>query len=645
MMNTVINTKINNLYDQANQYIKEKSFEKAEEVLNSLISLGQSEESLNAIAYAKLIQGVLLITRKNFNDGFINFHEALKLAENLEDQKLVQLIQIDLGKWYCEFNELDKAIDLMQNILKNNPDNTQALNIIAIAYARKHEHKKAIEYFKKKYELSKLQNDEQDCSVANSNIALCNISLENYDEAIKRLLEAFIIELKFNNKTRLANITNSLAIAYIKKNNYVEAYEFATKANTIAKEIDNLDEQERSWNSLYTIYRAKEEHEKAYQSIDKKLEIQTVRNQQILSQRIQDLEKLINYERNTHQQKELELLKNKESFRVKYEHFQSAYKELLDIGDVGIFSDKIKNIFEMAYFFHKDRAVSVLIEGETGTGKEIIARVVHFGKDDDVHPFISINCSAISPNLFESELFGYEDGAFTGARPGGMIGKLELAQGGTIFLDEIGEMPIELQAKLLRVIQQREYYKVGGQKPIKLDVRIICATNRDLKVEMENKRFRPDLFYRLSTGRIFIPPLRERKEEIAPLAQMFMVRFSEEKKKKFQFIDNEVMKFFEEYNWPGNIRELQNTIERIVILNDDKIIKIEHLSFFNTNHQEQINSDQAYIQIELPEEGIDLKETQREIMRQILKRFNGNKTQAAKYLGIARKTLYENEIE
>lgn len=635
---------ISSLYNQANAFIKDKNLEEADQMQEKLFNIGTNNHSLEAFAYAKLIQGVLKITRRSFDEGFICFHEALKIAEKLEDKKLVQLIHTDLGKWYCEFNELDTAIQLLQKVLDNDPDNTQALNIIAISFARKQEYKKAIKYFIRKYDMSKQQNDDQNRSVAASNIALCYIPLEAYGEALDLLLEAFEIESKYHNKTRLANITNSIAIVHTKQANYTEALDYALKANKIAEEIEDFDEIERSLNSLYTIYRNTNEHEKAYQSIDRKQEIQTIRNNAILSNRIKDLENLINYERNSYLQKEQELQKNNESFRLKYEHFQSAYKELLNTEDVGVFSEKIKNIIEIAYFFHKDRNISVLIEGETGTGKEIIARVVHFGKDDEVRPFISINCSAISPSLFESELFGYEDGAFTGARAGGMIGKFELAQGGTLFLDEIGEMPIELQSKLLRVIQEKEYYKVGGQKPIKLDVRIVCATNRDLKVEMENKRFRPDLFYRLSTGRIFIPPLRERREEIAPLAQMFMIKFSDEKKKKFQFIDNEAMKLLEEYHWYGNIRELQNTIERIIILYDDRFIRKEHLNFINSNHSEILLEDTSTIVIDLKEEGLDFRELQKHIMKQVLKRFNGNKTQAAKYLGIARKTLYENDI-
>lgn len=353
---------------------------------------------------------------------------------------------------------------------------------------------------------------------------------------------------------------------------------------------------------------------------------------------------MINNERKARQRKEQELQKSNETFRSKLEHYRSAYKELFGIGRVGMFSSKIKHVLEVAYFFHRDRSVPVLIEGETGTGKEIVARVVHFGKDGDTRPFISINCAAISPHLFESELFGYEEGAFTGSRPGGMLGKLELAQGGTLFLDEIGEMPSEMQPKLLRVIQQKEFYRIGGQKSIALDVRIICATNRDLKIEMQEKRFRSDLYYRLSTGRITIPPLRERQEEIAPLAQMFLTQFAEEKRKPFKFIEHDALNVLESYDWPGNIRELQNTIERIILLYNDTSIRREYLSFLHNGDDEELAQMPQTITIDLPEDGVNIKDIQRTIMKTVLDRFGGNKTQAADFLKMSRKTFYQHDL-
>ena len=321
--------------------------------------------------------------------------------------------------------------------------------------------------------------------------------------------------------------------------------------------------------------------------------------------------------------------------------YQKAYSNVVGIGDIGIFSDSMKAIMIMCNKLHEDRTVPALIEGETGTGKEIIARKIHYSDVATEKPFVSINCSAISSSLFESELFGYEEGAFTGAKKSGQIGKLELANGGTIFLDEIGEMPLELQPKLLRAIQQQEIYKVGSNKKIKLDIRFICATNKNLLELSKKGLFRSDLYYRLSVAKIFVPPLRDRKEEILPLAQMFLYKFSDSKSKKFRVFSKNAQKILENYLWPGNIRELQNSIERLVLLYDDYEVKSEYLSFLESD--EIYNPEKGNIidinKIVLPEEELNLEQLEIEIVKKALKKFSNNKSKTAEYLRITRSAL------
>ena len=321
---------------------------------------------------------------------------------------------------------------------------------------------------------------------------------------------------------------------------------------------------------------------------------------------------------------------------------RSAYAEVIGVGEIGIFSDRMREIVTVAERLHEDRSVPVLIEGETGTGKEIIARLIHYGNGDVTTPFVSINCSAITSSLFESELFGYEGGAFTGARKEGMKGKLEIAQGGTLFLDEIGDLPLDLQPKLLRCLQEHEMYRVGGVKNIKLDVRIICATNRNLEKLVEDDLFRKDLYFRLNMGRIYVPTLREMKETIAPLAQLFLKRYAQEKKRHFKLINKKAIKILEEHTWPGNVRELQNAIERIVLLYDGIEIVPEHLNFL-TDKEEYMLSPQKYSleigAIELPPDSLNLQELEAEIVRKALKKYNGNKSKTAQYLGLTRSAL------
>ena len=327
---------------------------------------------------------------------------------------------------------------------------------------------------------------------------------------------------------------------------------------------------------------------------------------------------------------------------LKLKRLKTAYAEIVGVGKIGVFSDDMRAVAAMTEQFHKDRSVPVLIEGETGTGKEIVARLVHYGSGDVTTPFISINCSAISPNLFESELFGYESGAFTGARKEGMMGKLELAQGGTLFLDEIGDLPLEQQPKLLRTFQEREMYRVGGLKKIELDVRIICATNRNLTQLIEDGDFRRDLFYRLNMGRIYIPPLRQMKEAIAPMGQMFLEHYAEKKKCRFKFLTKEAVKILGNHSWPGNVRELQNAIERVVLLYDDIEVRPEHLQFLTSDSDVVLAPRGTPIKpgsIILPTDGLDLEAIESEITRKALAMFNGNKSQTAVYLGITRSAL------
>ncbi|MCK4762792.1 MAG: sigma-54-dependent Fis family transcriptional regulator [Candidatus Aminicenantes bacterium] len=337
--------------------------------------------------------------------------------------------------------------------------------------------------------------------------------------------------------------------------------------------------------------------------------------------------------------------------KEQFKELQKAFSKIVGTGGIGFFSQKMEDIKELALKLHADRAVPVLIEGETGTGKDVIARLIHYGQGDVMAPFISINCTAIPPTLFETELFGYEEGAFTDARKKGATGKFELAQGGTILLDEIGDLPLEIQPKLLRILEERAFYRVGGVKKIKLDIRIICATNQDLEEKIKAGKFRQDLFYRLNVGRVYAPPLRRRKEEIAPLAQMFLQRLAVEKKKGFRSFQEESSAILESYDWPGNIRQLQNTIERVVLLYDDTYVRAEHLDFLSgeaasgtvgagsPENQAAPSFSLHPGQIELPPLRLNLKELEEEIVRKVLEKFAGNKTRAAAYLGLTRSAL------
>ena len=259
---------------------------------------------------------------------------------------------------------------------------------------------------------------------------------------------------------------------------------------------------------------------------------------------------------------------------------------------------------------------TVLITGESGVGKEVAAKRIHKLSRKENGPFITINCGAIPENLIESELFGYEKGAFTGANKEGKIGLMEAANGGNVFLDEIGELPLNLQVKLLRVIQDKVIYRIGGIKPINLDVRIIAATNRNLKEMVEQKTFREDLFYRLNVIQIEIPPLRERREDILPLSEYFLSKYCS-KYSKQKKITQQVYKIFESYYWPGNIRELENIIERAIILSHSDLIEVNHLpENLNVGNSEKAEVEVTVRGIISLNEGIQLME--KELLRKAL---------------------------
>jgi len=315
----------------------------------------------------------------------------------------------------------------------------------------------------------------------------------------------------------------------------------------------------------------------------------------------------------------------------------SVFSDILPGQLVGFYSAPMRGIQRMCHRLHEQRDVPVLIEGETGTGKEVVARLIH-GGDREARPFVSVNCSAIAPSLFESELFGYAEGAFTGAKRSGAVGRIEEAQGGTLFLDEIGDLPLEMQPKLLRVIQERELRRVGSDKVVRLDLRVVCATNRSLLALSQDGSFRSDLYYRLNTGYIFVPPLRDRLRDIFPLARLFLEQASARCGKHFSAITRDAVHVLEEYPWPGNIRELKSQIDRVVLMNESRHLTAGHLDSLMAGRENELRLEDRIV-LELPEGGYPLEDMQALIARTVLKRMEGNVTRAAKYLDVAWATL------
>ncbi|MGC8937388.1 MAG: sigma-54-dependent transcriptional regulator, partial [Thermodesulfovibrio sp.] len=277
---------------------------------------------------------------------------------------------------------------------------------------------------------------------------------------------------------------------------------------------------------------------------------------------------------------------------------------------------------------------TVLIYGESGTGKELIAKAIHYNSPRKDRPFIAINCAAIPETLIESELFGYEPGAFTGANTR-KIGLIEAADKGTLFLDEIAELPLATQSKLLRVLQEKEVRRIGGKDTIRVDVRIIAATNKNLSTEVEKNKFREDLYYRLKVITVEIPPLRERKEDIPELVNFFIEKYSREFGKRINGIDNSAMEALFNYHWPGNIRQLETVIERAIIICEGEKITLKDIQ-----DELKISMPRNVFEIDIPDEGINYEELEKELLKKALVKSNYVIAKAARLLGMSYKTFW-----
>ena len=293
-------------------------------------------------------------------------------------------------------------------------------------------------------------------------------------------------------------------------------------------------------------------------------------------------------------------------------------------------SSAMQKVYEMVHKVAPTDA-TVLIRGESGTGKELVAQAIHYLSPRASQPFVAVNCGALPENLLESELFGYERGAFTGAdrrKPG----RFELAGKGTLFLDEIGEMSLAMQVKLLRALQNRQIERLGGTEPVQVDARIICATNQDLEARLQEGKFRQDLYYRINVFPIFLPPLRERKEDIPELVRFFLRKHGAAERE----VQPALLVRLMEYDWPGNVRELESTVERMLILAGDGPLTVDVLPPGFGARQ----TGRAETEFDIPDEGLSIEEVERRLIRRAIEKAPGNKSRAAQLLGITRRRLY-----
>jgi len=328
--------------------------------------------------------------------------------------------------------------------------------------------------------------------------------------------------------------------------------------------------------------------------------------------------------------KALETVSLREEVKILKEQQKTSFRSCNIIGK----SKSIQSVLDMIQKIAQSDASTVLIQGESGSGKELVARAIHANSARAERPFMAINCAALPENLLESELLGHEKGAFTDAKTL-KKGLLELADGGSVFLDEIGDMAYSMQAKLLRILEDKTFKRVGGVKDISVDVRIISATNQEIKKLMNEGKFRKDLYYRLQVVPIYLPPLRERKEDILPLARHFIEQFNMEFHKNVKEISEKAREFLIRYDWPGNVRELKNVIERAMILESEDILLLEHLPIELVSGNMPASSPAAS-SLNIPKEGMSLEKVEEELVKQALAVAGGNQSKAADLLGVQR---------
>jgi len=305
-------------------------------------------------------------------------------------------------------------------------------------------------------------------------------------------------------------------------------------------------------------------------------------------------------------------------------------------------SKRMADVYASIELVSQTRA-TVMLRGESGTGKELVAHAIHYNSDRAERPFIKVSCAALPDTLLESELFGYEKGAFTGATTN-KAGRFEIAHGGTLFLDEIGDIPLSTQIKLLRVLQEKEFEKVGGTETLRVDIRLITATNKDLEKEVREGRFREDLYYRLNVVPIFLPPLRERKEDIPLLVKHFLEKATRENAKNVQYISEEAMEYLMNYSWPGNVRELENAIERAVVLCQSDTLNPNLFPIPGNRTSPVLTSfrpPEPYSALEAEEKSlpVSIENLERKMIESALNQTHGNQRRAAKLLGITERIL------
>jgi transcriptional regulator with PAS, ATPase and Fis domain len=554
-------------------------------------------------AFAQRDMGHAAFHLQDFNTALESYEKALKIHPNLLDVHFNKgLIHMKRGHVNDAMHSFLEALNFLHPLTSGSYylglfHTKESLSLqchmnLGALYKERGELERALEQYRSVVEANPRN------VLAMGSLGDCLMALERFEEAIKIYRKALKSLPEGEEKL---NLQNDLGIGYFKKG-----------------------ELEKAINEFKSVLKQNPDHVNAIYNLG-----QVYYHEGLTGRMKEDYEEFVKSSKNA---ASILFALSKSMVSVAAAQKSRPVEESILIGDSQLMQ-KIQDLIKRA----ASSDATVLILGENGTGKELVARSIHQQSGRYDGPFVPIACSALSESLLESELFGHEKGSFTGAI-GQKIGKFEAAQAGTVFLDEIGEISLSTQVKLLRVLQEREFERVGGTETVKIDVRVIAATNRDLKKAIQEGKFREDLFYRLNVIVVDMPALREREGDLPLLIKYFLDRLKAKRPTRFEGVSEEALGIMRRYRWPGNVRELENITERIVTLNDDIFIKPEHLPDEVTGLKPSASA--SVTPHALPKAGV-LESVEKDMILQVLKESQFNKKKAATRLGISRPTLYQ----
>ena len=577
------------------------------------------------------------------------FHNSLKISEKYNFKHYVAASYNNIGIIYHELKNNEKAIEYYHKALKIFKENNDIKNVadatnnIGVLYRKLKDYDKSLQFGLQSLEFYKKIGDKKDLIHSYINIGNLYSTINNNGKALDYYKHALKIGKEIKESDVIAKASNNIGMIHLSSGKLDKAKQYFEEALKIAHKIESKMIMMDSYELLSNLYAAGKDYEQSLKYHKHYVKIKDEIFNKTSSDKIVELQAKYEIEK---KDKEIELLqKENEIYKIQLESKQKLDKaqveivrknekinlisreleNLIEKDFIGI-SESIKSVLELAFTSASNKDTHILITGENGTGKEIIARIIHHASERKKEAFIPVNCTAIPETLLESEFFGHRKGAFTGAIEN-KKGLFELADNGTLFLDEIADMPPSLQAKLLRVIEEKKFKRVGENTEIHVNVRIISATNRNIKKLIDKKEFRIDLYYRINTLEINIPPLRERPEDIEPLIRHFAEFFAKKIKKPFPKISKELIHNLKKYNFPGNVRELKNLVERAMILSKNNYLDVPDFAITSA----EILKKNALKSTKADDEIIAIKKA--------LHSADFNQIKAAELLGISRLVL------